>query len=188
RERSLVDVRHRGAQRQRRAGDAKALAFRLQRDGGLGAEVGGSEAAALQLERQRHGETAGMRGGDELLGIGALLVLEARFERVGGLVENAGVGRELAVSGAAGAAPNCFRLADHGDVSLVSAAFTSRVKAPHSCMPVSKTSARQRRSTFRDALANRAGAVHGVGSLIQGRGKNRPFAASGGKRVAAGVL
>src|SRR5262245_22212204 len=87
-ERGLIQVRYRGAQRQGRAGNAKALAFRLQGDGGLGAELGRSEAAALQLERERHGETAGVRGGDELLGVGALLVLEARFERIGGLVED----------------------------------------------------------------------------------------------------
>jgi hypothetical protein len=41
-----------------------------------GAELGGSVAAGLQLKRQGHSEAAGMRG-DELLGISALLVLEA---------------------------------------------------------------------------------------------------------------
>src|SRR6266498_4223249 len=47
-ERGLVQVRHVGAQNQSRAGDAKALAFRLQNDRRLGAQLRGSVAATLQ--------------------------------------------------------------------------------------------------------------------------------------------
>src|SRR6266853_2703047 len=76
-ERGLVQVRHVGTQSQSRAGDAKALAFRVQSDGRLGAELRGSVAAALQLKSERHGETAGVCGGNKLLGVGALLALKA---------------------------------------------------------------------------------------------------------------
>src|SRR6266545_1609343 len=91
-ERSLVQIRHVGAQNQSRAGDAKALAFRLKRDRRLGGKLRGSVAAALELKGKCHSETAGVCGGDKLLGIGALLVLEASFERIGGLGEHTGIG------------------------------------------------------------------------------------------------
>src|SRR5215470_13324499 len=66
-ERGFVQVRHGGAQRQSRAGDAKALAFGVQSDGGLGTEFRRRIAAALQLKGERHGEAAGVGGGDQLL-------------------------------------------------------------------------------------------------------------------------
>ena len=52
------------------------LPLEIQRDGGLGAERGRRKARALQAEGQRHGEASRMRRCDELLGIGALLILE----------------------------------------------------------------------------------------------------------------
>src|ERR1700730_14860580 len=112
-ERGLVQVRRVSAQSQSRAGDAKALAVRVQSDARLGTELRGSVAAALQLESECHSETAGVCGGDKLLGVGALLVLEARFERIGGLGERTGIGGEVAAAGAARATPNRFRLTDH---------------------------------------------------------------------------
>src|SRR6266508_1172736 len=75
-ERGLVQVRHVGAQNQSRAGDAKPLTFGLKRDRRLGGKLRGSVAAALELKGKCHSETAGVCGGDKLLGIGALLVLE----------------------------------------------------------------------------------------------------------------
>ena len=50
--------------------DAKALAFRVQRDRGLGGELRRRKAGALQPECQRHREAAGMGGGDQFFGIG----------------------------------------------------------------------------------------------------------------------
>jgi len=61
------------------------------------------------LERQCHCKATGMGGSDELFGIGAFLILEACSERVGRILEHAGIGRKIAVTGAAGAAPNGFR-------------------------------------------------------------------------------
>src|SRR5438309_1507333 len=54
-----------------------------------------------------------MGGSDQLFGIGALLVLETRPERIRSLSEHAGLGGKIAVAGATSAAPNRFRLADH---------------------------------------------------------------------------
>src|SRR6266480_5093791 len=91
-ERGLVQVRHVGAQNQSRAGDAKALAFRLQSDGRLGGKLGGSVAAALELKGKCHSETAGVCSGNEFLGVGTLLVLETRLERIRSLGEHTGIG------------------------------------------------------------------------------------------------
>src|SRR5262245_24369201 len=110
---SFVQVRHFGAQGQRRPADAEALALRLEGDRGLGAELRRRIASALQPKGQGHGEAPSMGGSDQLFGIGAPLVLEARPERVRGLRQHAGIGGKMTAAGAAGPAPNCFRLADH---------------------------------------------------------------------------
>ncbi len=47
------------------------------------------DAFLRQRERQRHGEAAGMGRGDQLFGVGAALVAEARFEAVGLVVKHA---------------------------------------------------------------------------------------------------
>src|SRR6266852_170532 len=54
-----------------------------------------------------------MGGSDQLFGVGALLVLEAGLERIGGFGEHAGIGGKIAAAGAAGTAPNRLCLADH---------------------------------------------------------------------------
>src|SRR5712671_58454 len=54
-----------------------------------------------------------MGGSDQLFGVGALLVLEAGLERIGGFGEHAGIGGKIAAADAAGAAPNRLCLADH---------------------------------------------------------------------------
>jgi hypothetical protein len=41
------------------------------------------ETGGLQLERQRHGEAAGMGGGDQFFGICVLLALETGLEGIG---------------------------------------------------------------------------------------------------------
>src|SRR5262249_38546635 len=65
------------------------------------------------LKRQRHGEAAGVGRGDQLFRIGALLILETGFEGIRGVGEHAGIGGQMTVAGASGAAPNRSRLADH---------------------------------------------------------------------------
>src|SRR5439155_26717953 len=79
----------------------------------LSAELCGRKARARQPKRQCHSEAAGMGRGDQLFRIGALLILEAGFERIRGVGEHAGIGRQMTVARPPGAAPNCFRLADH---------------------------------------------------------------------------
>jgi hypothetical protein len=54
-----------------------------------------------------------MGGGDQLFGIGALLILETGLERIWSIGEHAGVGRQMTVAGAPSAVPNRLRLADH---------------------------------------------------------------------------
>src|SRR4051812_722672 len=56
-----------------------------------------------------------MGGGDQFLGIGALLVLEAGLERIRRLGEYAGLTRYLAGAITTGALPDCCCLADHLD-------------------------------------------------------------------------
>src|SRR6478672_11790456 len=74
----IIEVRHLGAQGQRRLADLESLTFGIERDRGLGGELGRREAGELKTESQRHREAAGVCGCDQFLGIGALLVLEAR--------------------------------------------------------------------------------------------------------------
>ena len=57
---------------------------------------------------------------DQLFGISALFVLESGPERIRGLCEDAGIGGKIAVAGATSAAPNRFRLADHGSLRSAS--------------------------------------------------------------------
>src|SRR5215813_10289457 len=54
-----------------------------------------------------------MGGGDQLFGIGALLVLKTGLERIGRTLEHPRVGRESAGTSAACAVPNRGRFADH---------------------------------------------------------------------------
>src|SRR5258705_10250190 len=111
--RGFVQVRHFGAQGQSGPTDAESLALWLESDRRLGSELRGRIAGGLKPKGQCHGEAAGMGGSDQLFGIGALLVLETRSERIGSLSEHAGIGGKIAVAGATSAAPNRFRLADH---------------------------------------------------------------------------
>src|SRR4051812_17229636 len=75
----LVQARHGALDGEVDARDALA---RLEGDVGRGDELGGRSARAGQGVRQRHGEAAGVRGGDQLLGAGlAVGVLGARGPR-----------------------------------------------------------------------------------------------------------
>src|SRR5690242_16362324 len=107
------EVRHFTTQGERRAADAKALAFLLERHSGFCGQLRRRVPGCLQAERQRHGETSGMRGSDEFFRVGAVLVLEARTEGIRSFGEHAGIGGEIALSIAACAAPNGFCFADH---------------------------------------------------------------------------
>src|ERR1700730_11201271 len=60
----FVHVRHLGTQSQGGATDAETLAFRFERDRGLGGELGRGKAGGLQPKCKRHGEASRMRRGD----------------------------------------------------------------------------------------------------------------------------
>jgi hypothetical protein len=108
-----IDPRHLRLQRQGRLRHLEALTLLLQRHRAFGRKLARRDAGALKLEGERHGEAAGMRGGDQLLRVRAPLVLEARLEGIGGVVEDAGIGGEPAAAVLARACPDRSCLADH---------------------------------------------------------------------------
>src|SRR6185369_3521179 len=81
-ERRLVDPRHLGLVVELDAGDLEALAYLLQVDFGRGGDALRIESRAAETGRQRHRKAAGVRGADQLFGIGPLGFLEARAEGV----------------------------------------------------------------------------------------------------------
>ena len=87
-------------------GDGKAVALLFQRHIGLGVHLVGLEAGLAQDQRQRHGETAGMGGADQFLGIGAGLAFEAAGEAVRIVVERAALGGDRALAILEAAMPN----------------------------------------------------------------------------------
>src|SRR5690606_41057753 len=72
------------------------------------------ETGPFELEGQRHGEAAGMRGRQQLLGIRAGLLPEAAAETIGSVLEDRGGGGECPSALAAVAGPGCCGLAHHG--------------------------------------------------------------------------
>src|SRR6185295_1090963 len=81
----FVVARHFGLVVEFDAGDLEALAHLLDVHLGRGGDALGREAGAAEAGRERHREAAGVRGADQLLGIGASRFLEARAERVAAL-------------------------------------------------------------------------------------------------------
>ena len=77
----------------------------------------------MQAKSERDCETAGVRRGDQLLWVRALLIFEARPEGIGWLFECTGIGLQITVAGASSTSPDCFRFANHSEtptcVSLV---------------------------------------------------------------------
>src|SRR5580704_3287561 len=112
----FVEVGHFGAQCKSRSADSKSFALRFKSDGRLGAECCRCESGSLQAKGERHSEATSMCCGDQLFGIGAFLVLKARFERIRRFREHSGIGGKIAATVAAHAAPNRCRLADHGSL------------------------------------------------------------------------
>src|SRR5215210_948068 len=82
----FVDARHRGVVVELDAGDLEALAYLLEVDLGAGGDARGLESRAAEAGREGHREAAGVGGADQLLGVGAARLLEARAERVAPLV------------------------------------------------------------------------------------------------------
>src|ERR1700716_3421005 len=84
-------------------GDGEAIALLFQRDIGPGLHLLGSEFGFAEDQRQRHGETGGVRRADQLLRVRARPALEAAGEAIGIILERAAFGRDstLAVLDAA---------------------------------------------------------------------------------------
>ena len=105
-------------QRQMHRGDGKTVGYFLQRDVGLGFHLLGGELGFAQDQRQRHGETGGMRGADQFFRIGAGLALEAAGEAIGIIAQRAALGRDRALAvldaalpfGRSVMSPSCFIL------------------------------------------------------------------------------
>ena len=90
-------------------GDPEAVTHLLDGARRLGADAGGAaSSAASRPADERHAETGGVRGGDQLLGVGAFRALEPGRERVVA-AEGAGAGAELSVSVAKAAFPDGAR-------------------------------------------------------------------------------
>src|SRR5579864_3464014 len=117
----FVEVGHFGVQCQSRTADAKSFALRLKSGGRLGDEFCRSKSGTLQAKGERHSEASSMSCSDQLFGIGAFLALKARFERIKRVREHSGIGGKIAATVAARAAPNRFRLANHGSLLRASA-------------------------------------------------------------------
>ena len=94
----VVRARDLRSQRQMHRGDGKTVALLFQRDVGLGLHVLGGELGLAKDQRQRHGETGGVRRADQLFRIGAGLALEAAGEAVGVIVQRAALGRDRALA------------------------------------------------------------------------------------------
>ena len=94
----LVRAGYLRVQRQMHRGDGKTVALLFQRDVGLGLHVLGGELGLAQDQRQRHGETGGVRRADQLFRVGAGLALEAAGEAVGIIIQRAALGRDRALA------------------------------------------------------------------------------------------
>src|SRR5260370_36907757 len=92
--------------------DLKTDGILLHRHGGGGIDAVRGTAGFSQLRRQSQREAAGMRGGDQFLGIGAHTVLEPRAERILRIRECATSGGYCSLSALEISLPNrgCFAL------------------------------------------------------------------------------
>src|SRR4029078_7815162 len=86
----------------------------LERDGGRRLDALGEEANLAELCRARHREAPAVRGRQQLLGGGALAVLEARAERILAVGQHAAVGRKRAFACLEVAIPHGGCAAVHG--------------------------------------------------------------------------
>src|SRR4051812_19635118 len=106
-ERLFIDARDLAFGLQDDLGDLEALADLVERDVGGGVHAPGLVPGLAEPGRQGHRETGGMRRADELFGIGAGGVLEARAERIAAL-ERAALAGIISVSAFEIAGPGCF--------------------------------------------------------------------------------
>src|SRR5690606_2750194 len=103
--RRFVDTGDIGIERELDGSDREAFAGFRQRDRGVGAHTGRFVARLLEHQRQRHREAAGVRRGDQLLGIRAGSAFETRRETVRLILEHAALDRDRASAVLQSAAP-----------------------------------------------------------------------------------
>src|SRR5262249_14369820 len=101
-----------------RFGDGEAVTDFFEGNGGRGFKFFGGKAGAAELRGKRHGEAAGVGGGEKLFGIGADAAFKARVEGVSGLFENATVCRKRTLAGFQIALPDGGSFALHVDSPL----------------------------------------------------------------------
>ena len=92
-----VDPRHMRFQHQVRTADLEAVAVLVELDRRPGSEGAVAQSFAGQREAERHRETGGVGGGDQLFRIGPGPIFETRVEAIGIVAEHAGLGRNLAL-------------------------------------------------------------------------------------------
>ena len=97
--------RHARAQHQMHRGDLPARTFLLHGQCRIGVQAVRRMARAAELKCRRHAEAAGMRGGDQFLGVGALAVAEARVERIRRVLQRRALRGEAAFAVLAAALP-----------------------------------------------------------------------------------
>jgi hypothetical protein len=93
--------------------DRESIAHLLEAHRGSGLDRIRREPDLAEARGQRHGETGGVCGGDELLGIGARAILEARLETIGRIVQHAGFRGDATRSFLEAALPDSGPFLDH---------------------------------------------------------------------------
>src|SRR6266498_3582959 len=98
---------------QMRLRDGPVRVHAVERDRGRRAQALRHEVHLAELGRERHREAAGVRRGDELLGVGPLAVFEPCRERIGAVLKHATLRRDGAFSGLQVPLPLCRCLTFH---------------------------------------------------------------------------
>src|SRR5271157_6340611 len=127
-------------------GDGEAAVVFLERDLAEGLDALRRETGLAELSRERHGEAASVRRGDEFFGIGARALFETRDERIRRGREHATRGGHNSLSRFERSLPNCVGTALHDTLLVVltklfstlreaARSFRRRPAPGHSCGP-----------------------------------------------------
>src|SRR6266851_4457540 len=94
-------------------GDAEAVSHFFEADGGGGFQFLRGETGAAELRGKSHGEATGVRGGEQLFGIGTHTVFKTGAEGILGLFQDAAIGGNGALAAFQIALPGGARFALH---------------------------------------------------------------------------
>src|SRR5688572_4852834 len=106
-ERALVRARDLRHDIQMYGRDGESTVRLVERHGGRGLDLLRCDTRISQLSRQRHGETARVRRGNQFLGIRPFSVLEPSAEGILGVGQNAAVSRYDALAVLQTTSPHC---------------------------------------------------------------------------------